>query len=167
MHNARKFGNAHDAAIRNIGDPSAADDRCDVMFAMAFKRNAAKDNHLVIAIGFFKGLQQELLRILLIAGKVLLISASKTLRCFAQTVSIGVFPDPAKYLSKRLLYLGLRKHRFLRDGMSGRQVQSHDFIHRRAPDKAPSTRRPVTCFVQPLLDTMRWRRWITRKVGLN
>ena len=42
FHDPRKLGDTNDTAIRDIGYPSAPDDRRNVMFAMAFERNSAK-----------------------------------------------------------------------------------------------------------------------------
>src|SRR4051794_26304663 len=51
---------ANHAAPRDIRDPCATDDRRHVMLAMAFEPHIAKHDHLVISLGFFEGLLQDI-----------------------------------------------------------------------------------------------------------
>src|SRR5271166_1567155 len=103
LNDARKLGNTYHAAIRHIGDPGTTNDRRNVMFAMTFERNTAENDHLVIAVRLLEGLLKDQLGVLTVAGKVFLKGANQTTGGFTKTVSIGVFTDPAKDLSKRLL----------------------------------------------------------------
>src|SRR5271166_148597 len=118
LNDARKLGDTYHAAIRHVGNPGTANDRRNVMFAMTFERNTAENDHLVIAVRLLEGLLKDQLRVLTIAGKVFLKGADQTARSFAKTVAIGVFSDPAKDLSERLLDLQLRRHCFLSLRMS-------------------------------------------------
>ena len=103
LNDPRKLGDTHYAAIWHIGDTGTANDRRNVMFTMTFERNTAENDHLVIAVRLLEGLLKDQLRVLTIAGKVFLKGANQTTGGFAKAVSIRVFPDPAKDLSKRLL----------------------------------------------------------------
>ena len=42
FHDARELGNSDDASVGHIGDPDAADDRRNMMLAMAFERDASE-----------------------------------------------------------------------------------------------------------------------------
>ena len=55
--------------VRDVADPYAADDRRDMMFAMALERDAAQDDHLVIAVDFLNVLCRTCSRVLVVAAK--------------------------------------------------------------------------------------------------
>ena len=137
LYNTRKFGDAHDASIRNISDPGTANNRRNVMFAMAFKRNAPQDHHFIIAVSLFKGLPQDLFGVLPIASEVFLKGPGQTVRRFSQAIPIWVFSNPAKDLSKGLLHLRLRSRSLICAGIGGRPFQGNNFVHRKAPNTTP------------------------------
>ena len=94
---------ADDPAVGEIADPDPADDRRDVMLAMALERDAAQNDHLVIAVDLGKGLAQHLRRILVIAAEILAKRPHQPVRRFPQAVAVGVFADPFENRAERLL----------------------------------------------------------------
>ena len=110
LNDPRKFGDTHDADIGDIGNPGAADDWRDVMFAVTFKWNTAENDHLVIAVCLFEGLLKYKFRVLAIAGKIFLKGTNQTTGSFPKAVTIRVFANPAKDLAERMLDLQLRRY---------------------------------------------------------
>ena len=72
-----------------------ADDRCDVMLAMALEADVAQDDDLVIAVGLLEGALQKLDGIGVVAGEIFLIGARdprrRALQAFAVGIIAGIF----------------------------------------------------------------------------
>ena len=75
FHDAGELADADDAAVRQVGDVGAADDRHHVVLAMAFQPDVAQQNDLVVAVGFLERAFQQADGIHLVAGEEFLIRA--------------------------------------------------------------------------------------------
>src|SRR5208337_2168287 len=107
LDHAGELRDPDDPAVRKVADPHPADDRRDVMLAMALERDAAQHDHLVVALDFGEGLAQHLRRILVVTAKILAERPYQPVRRFAQAVAVGVFADPSDDRAERLLGRGV------------------------------------------------------------
>ena len=96
FQNARQLADAHHAALRQVSDMRATNDRHHVVFAMAFHADVAQDHHFIIAIGFFEGPREQIHRVRLIAGKEFLIGAGDARGGIHQAFTGRVITGPAQ-----------------------------------------------------------------------
>jgi len=101
----RELRDADDALVRQIGDMRPADDRRDMMLAMALETDVLQDDHLVVAIGLFEGALELLDRIGLIAGEKFLVSACHATGRAAQALPRRIIAGPAQQNAHRLFGL--------------------------------------------------------------
>ena len=101
VYDSRELADANDAAFGHIGYPSFADDRSQMVFAVALKPYATQHNHFIVSIYFFERFLQDLSRILRVACKVLLERTRQTCRGFDQAGPIRIITSPANNGSKR------------------------------------------------------------------
>jgi hypothetical protein len=85
-----------------------ASDRRHVMFAMALEGNLSKQHHLVVAGGFFEGLLEEFLRLLVVSRKIAFVRARDPKGRLGQSFTGRVFSDPGQDCSNSLLDVLLR-----------------------------------------------------------
>src|SRR5690349_25140190 len=94
----------------DIGDPSPADDRRHVMFAMAFERHAAKDNHLIVTISLFEGGREHTPWLDAVTREIFFVGSRHTCRCLCKSLAIRIIASPSDDGAKSLLHI-LRSRR--------------------------------------------------------
>src|SRR6185437_10382443 len=125
-----------------------ADDRRQVMLAMALEADVLQDDHLVVAVGLLEGALQELVGVAAIAREILLEGAHHPRRRALQALALRIIARPAQQRAHRRLRLGPRRARELIaafwldglvvDGAEARGFRGHAFD---APARRGAARR--------------------------
>jgi len=80
-----------------------------VVLAIGFEADVAQHHDLVVALHLFEGALQDLGRVVLVAGKELLVGAHDAVRCAEQALAIGIVARPAQQDADRFLRLLARR----------------------------------------------------------
>ena len=96
VHDARELGDADHAPGRQVADMRLADDRHDMMLAMAFQADVAHHDHLVIVGGFLEGALQHGDRVFAVACEELAIGPEHPVRRADKALAGGVVACPAQ-----------------------------------------------------------------------
>src|SRR5580704_16896784 len=107
LDHARQLGDTHHPFVGNIADPHPADDRRDMVLAMALEGDAAQHDHLVVAVDLAEGLAKNLVRVFIVAGEIFAIGAHEAIGRLDQAVAIGVLANPLQDGAERVLGLGV------------------------------------------------------------
>src|SRR6185437_2821329 len=120
VHHPGELADADDAGARKVGDVGTADDRAEMVLAMAFDADVAQQHDLVVAVGLLEGAFQNGDRVFLVAGEELGERAHHAAGRVEQALALGVVAGPAQQHAHgdfRLLLGGTSCWRGLGDGL--------------------------------------------------
>jgi hypothetical protein len=102
----RQLADPDHAMVRQIGDVRAADDRRQVMLAMALEAHVPEHDHLVVAVGLLESALEDRMRLLVVAAEELAPGAHHAVGRAEQAFARRVVAGPADQRTHRLLRLG-------------------------------------------------------------